>query len=297
VSYSLKREESVEEGIRRVIEELVAESIELAESDGDLDERIHEIRKALKRVRAALRLVRPALDVYGRENRRYRDAGRLLSDLRDAYARLETVDELEDRLTAVADPSVVTTLRATLQERHRREFEAVDVNAVLEDVAERLRAGSDAFGDLALDATGFDAVSGGLLKSYRRGRRLFAEAHSDASVEVFHTWRKRVKYHRYHVDLSEALWAPVLDEWEDALHDLTDDLGLAHDVAVLDEVLVDSPDILGDSVVTQRIRAALHEASAEFRRSALRRGRRAFAETPEALVQRFQSYWDAWQRG
>lgn len=295
MSYSLRKNETVQDGIQRIISELAAESEEHARSDGDVDERIHEIRKALKRVRAALRLVRTTTEVYARENARYRDIGRLLSDLRDTAARIETVDELDAHLAAVVDRPVLDVFRAELVEQHRRAFAAVDLAALFEEVSVGLSEGRDALGALQLDATGFDAVGGGLAKSYRRGRQFVAETGVESSVEVFHTWRKRVKYHRYHIDLLAGLWGPILGEWEDVLHDLTDDLGLAHDVAVLDDFLVESPDVLGDSVATQRIRRALHDVSTEARRASLRRGRRAYAETPEAMTERFRCYWEAWR--
>lgn len=294
MSYALQRDETVQAGTRRLIRELIDECLEEAQSDRDVDERIHEIRKALKRVRAALRLVRTATTRYARENARYRDTGRLLSDLRDTRARLETLDELEERLLDATDATTIAALRADLEARHQRAFDGVDAGALMARVTDELCSGVDALGEVEVATDGFPAVRGGLAKTYRRGRRLFAEAHVDSSVEVFHTWRKRVKYHRYHVDLLTALWPPLFEGWEDALHDLTDDLGLAHDVAVLDKVLVESPEILNDSVATQRIRAALQEASAGWRRDALSRGRRAFAETPEAMVDRVHVYWDAW---
>ena len=72
----------------------------LACQDGKRDKHIHEARKATKRLRALVRLVRRELgdEVYALENQCYRDAGRRLSELRDATVLVETLDRLVESL-------------------------------------------------------------------------------------------------------------------------------------------------------------------------------------------------------
>ena len=50
----------------------------------------------MKKLRSALKLVRPVLGekAYRRENERFRDVARELSDVRDAQVRAETVEAL-----------------------------------------------------------------------------------------------------------------------------------------------------------------------------------------------------------
>ena len=49
------------------------------------------------------------------------------------------------------------------------------------------------------------AIESGLLRSYRDGRKAFAQARREPSIEALHTWRKRVKDLWYH----ERLLAPA----------------------------------------------------------------------------------------
>ena len=71
----------------------------LRDQEADPVEAVHEARKDMKKLRATLKLVRPVIgeEVYERENGRFRDAGRALSDVRDAQVRAETVEALAER--------------------------------------------------------------------------------------------------------------------------------------------------------------------------------------------------------
>ena len=90
-AFKLKKKESEADGIRRVAHERAEDAVErLRDEDADQVEAVHEARKDMKKLRATLKLVRPVIDeqTYSRENERFRDAGRALSDARDAQVRL-----------------------------------------------------------------------------------------------------------------------------------------------------------------------------------------------------------------
>jgi CHAD domain-containing protein len=71
----------------------------LTDEQADPAEAVHEARKDMKKLRSVLRLVRPVIgdSVYRQENRRFRDAGRILSDARDAKVRSTTLEQLSER--------------------------------------------------------------------------------------------------------------------------------------------------------------------------------------------------------
>ncbi|NJM55271.1 MAG: CHAD domain-containing protein [Verrucomicrobiae bacterium] len=66
-------------------------------SDADLAAIVHSTRKCMKKLRALLRMVRPGLStgVFERENARFRDIARQLSDLRDSHVLVATLDALD----------------------------------------------------------------------------------------------------------------------------------------------------------------------------------------------------------
>ena len=100
-SYRLFDGEPVGPGIRRIITAQVDDALAQlrGETGSSHAEAVHEARKDLKKVRSALRLVRSELgdESFARENRHYRDTGRMLSEARDAEVRVESLDELVER--------------------------------------------------------------------------------------------------------------------------------------------------------------------------------------------------------
>lgn len=90
-TYRLLADESVDGGVKRVVEELAAEAQDYLTADdpAEVPDAIHETRKLCKKARGVARLVRPALgDDYTPTNRLFRDAARELGPIRDRQSPL-----------------------------------------------------------------------------------------------------------------------------------------------------------------------------------------------------------------
>src|SRR5262249_30839762 len=98
--FRLRRKEGIAEGVARIAAGRADEAIEeLAGSGhGDTADAVHGARKDLKKLRSLLRMVREGLgdDRYRDQNERFRDAGRRLSESRDAVVKLDTLAGLEE---------------------------------------------------------------------------------------------------------------------------------------------------------------------------------------------------------
>src|ERR1700750_3477459 len=99
MSYELRQDETLGDGIRRIVSNQVEGAIKAskAEQNGK-GSPVHETRKHLKKARAALRLVSGEIerDEWKRADRCLKKVGQLISEVRDAEVRLETVRELRD---------------------------------------------------------------------------------------------------------------------------------------------------------------------------------------------------------
>lgn len=298
MSYRLEQYESVGDGVRRVAREQVDKA--LAEiGDGELGrhETVHQVRKRCKKIRGLVRLVRPRFEeTYRRENAHYRDAARTLSDLRDAEAVLETVDGLEERFGDQVRPDVFAAVREPLEAERRRladdeQDPKHDLEQRLADFADRLREGRERIAGWDLgepeDRLGFSLVAGGLGKTYRRARKRMADAWSSPSSEAFHEWRKRVKYHRYHLRLLTPIWPKVTKARYKETKRLSDLLGDDHDLAVLRATLEEE----GGGAADERaaLIALSRRRSAELRAQAWSLGRRLFVEEQERYAARMRA--------
>ena len=209
MEFTLQPDEDVSPGIRRIIDGKVATAIDHIDGEMGPHETVHEVRKRCKEVRAAVRLVRPVLPTYSEENAHYRDAGRRISDIRDAQAAIETFDDhvrpAVEATDTVGDPTL-DGIRERLVARRDSLAAEQDIEGRLANIRAELVEGRERVDRLPIATEGYDAVAGGLRKSYERARNRMDEAYDDPEFERFHEWRKRVKYHRYHTRLLRRVW-------------------------------------------------------------------------------------------
>ena len=99
MGFRLKLREPLPDGLKRVFREQIESALELCRHPAkQRGVTVHEVRKHLKKLRAAMRLAIPEVgkNRHSREDRCVRKIGRLVSDLRDAQVRLQTLIQLRD---------------------------------------------------------------------------------------------------------------------------------------------------------------------------------------------------------
>lgn len=298
MAYHLKSGESIPEGIRRVVrEEMEAAAAQLSgKGAANRDEAIHEARKSVKKIRGALRLMRPELgDIYRAENTRMRDVGRRLSEFRDAGAMLETFDALLEKYHGELGKHTLASIRTGLVARKEQREKQAKIERALSAMAGALGRAGKRVKTWPLAADGFPAIAPGLEETFREGRKAFYRVLKHPRPENYHEWRKRVKYHWYHVRLLENLWTDALQVYEKSLKELETWLGEDHNLVMLSEKVLAEPAFYGraeDIRVFGRVIEKYHKA---LRGNALAAGARIYEEKPRQFTRRTQHLWDAWQ--
>jgi CHAD domain-containing protein len=292
VAYCFRKKESVSKAIRRLTRGRIEDALQCLQ-DCAQAEAIHCARKDIKKVRAVLRLVRTGISrkEFSRLARCLRDAANLLAALREAYVKDRTLLALtrhfKGRLTAGSLRGIRAELRQGFQEEMKRfaqEKTAATVERKLHRLAKELK-------HLDVGGKGWKALSPGVKRAYRRGRRAYETVLKDASPENLHEWRKSAKDLWYQVTLLHPVWPEQMEAMADELKTLTEHLGDDHDLFVLEESLGK------DS--RQQERRILHELIVERRRdlraAAITLGKRLYAAKPSLFCNRLAGYWHAWR--
>lgn len=300
MTYRFRPGEPVAEGVRRIVVEEIDQAIlDVRGECGDLDKGVHEARKRFKKIRAALRLVRRQLgeEIFERENRFFRDAGRSLSAARDAGAMVETFDKLAARFPELFDrPGVASVRDLLVRRREAQTGEREAFERLASEVERGLQEARSRAMEWNLGAKGFDAIGAGLRSIYRDTRGAFARAYDDPTPENFHEFRKRTKDHWYHVRLLRNLWVEMLDPLAASLKTLSELLGDDHDLVVL-RTIVDEPSNGLDPVGADAVREGAERRHEELRRDARPLARRLLAERPRAFRARMRAFWEASEGG
>lgn len=287
----LEPDETLSAGIERVAREEIQRARGSLLREADPEVGVLEARKSLKKVRAILRLSRAGLGKrrFRVENRRYRELARRLADQRVGAVRIATLNRLAAELDGQAPQRVLRASRRRLVPLRRRHDDA----AIRAKVAAALGASRPGIGG-RITLEGFDAVRPGLLRTYRRGRRGLREAIERPSAAAFHEWRKRVKDLWYQVRLFTPAHPLLLEPLADEIHRLSDALGEAHDLDLLESAL--ELEATADSFFDPGgLLEALRTARATRRAVAIELGSQLYAEAPKAFVARLESFWRSWR--
>ena len=297
MAYAFDAGEPVSDAVHRIVEEQVDSAVSILErADGhDLEAAVHDSRKHAKKLRGLVRLVRPALGAAHRPaNDAFRDAGRELSPLRDTQAALATFDALvaasPDRLPDGGLGAVRSGLAGIADEATQAE----DRHVRCERAAHLIRQGGRRLRATALGSYGWAAIGPGLERTYRAGRRALADARGRSEPAALHEWRKRAKDAWYHVRLLRRAAPSILEPLEARLHDVSDALGDAHDLAVICSRLQATPARFGGQAQVRAACRLADDRRVMLEKRALRLGDRLYAEKPKAYAARMGAYWRVW---
>jgi len=303
MSYRLQRRESVSKGMRRIATEQTDKAIaELVDPELTPHKTVHQLRKRCKKIRGLVRLVRPALgDQYQIENKSYRDIARKVSSVRDKQVLLETWKSFQadgDMTIIFVEPEYFGEVAAVLEQMRDHTAKQCNLDESLCELELLFRQARSRIENWSFSEDAFRSIYGGLKQTYDRGYRdiykILDTPHP--ANEQLHEWRKRTKYHWYHLRLLRPLWKKMLNVHIRELSVLSELLGYDHDLAVFRQTVIERPGLFGEPAKLEPLLSQLQNRRQQIQRRALSLGMRIYAEMPNNLADRFEKYWDAWQQ-
>lgn len=301
MAYQLQSDEPLLAGLQRITQERIDVAYnKLTNASDDRDDDIHSARKCFKQVRAVLRMLRGSLEkeTYKEQQARFRDFGRALASLRESFVRMSTMEKLYNDLP---EDSATRQLAQQIHEDLQRDYLHIRQSMlyesdVVEEVAQQLQDSKDITDHWNLDAgEGFGLLVKGIKRIHREGSSYRSAATTEPlDMEVFHEWRKRVKYLWYHMRILAPLQPGILDPYIDALDDMGDDLGLDHDLAELQQTIWQYESV--DALAVEALQNDLDQRRIKLEKNALDAAGRIYDESTDSFLHRLQGYWREHQR-
>ena len=294
MSYQLRRNETLGDALRRICRKQIdlARAIATAEREAD-DTPVHQTRKHLKKARAVLRLVRQEIGrgLFKRQDHCLRDIGRLISEIRDAEVRLQTVRQL----------------RRIAQRHRRRSYQKVEQILMLElenfmaafaewqtqavPMLDRVRGEID---NWPIDQFTYTQLQRSVQKTYKRGRNALAQAKSTSTAECFHVFRTEAKQLWYQLRILRPVNPVVLKNLTDELNALGDLLGRAHDLSFLADRLRQEHGNGAWQREGHDLLAIIEASQSDLQRGAADLAERFYSEWPRDFGSRIATWLDAW---
>jgi len=293
MGFRLKLREPLPDGLKRVFREQVESALKLCRHPAkERGVTVHEVRKHLKKLRAALRLTVSEVGKsrHAREDRYVREIGRLVSDLRDAQVRLQTLIQLRDETAKGSGENHFPRIEELLsleRESFSAAFAGWQKQAIpkLERIGERLSK-------WPLAGITWKQICGTVGRTYKRGQRGLAKTIKKPQPENFHAWRKRVKDLWYQLRILQSLNRVVLEKIAADAEVLGELLGREHD---FDFLLARLENEGGDEALhneLMQLQKLIRKRGSKLRRDALELGRRFYAEPSKAFAKRISIFID-----
>jgi CHAD domain-containing protein len=282
--------------VRRIVRRDAEKALKRVDVDRPpADASIHDARKRLKRARAALRLIRKPLGRarFRKENEAFREAAKPLSEIRDAKIVVEALDALLKRATR-RDRAALRGVRDMLVAHQLRVRHRASGKGALKPVVSALRSARKRADGWSLKTGGFSPLGSGVRRVYRSGRNALAAALASPLDETLHELRKQAKYLWQQLQILAPLDPRRIVAQAERAHQLSDDLGKDHDLAVLKQRLARP-----NRRVTARARATatrlIDSRRGELQAKALALATRVYSETPQRFAKSLEGRWEAWR--
>lgn len=134
----------------------------------------------------------------------------------------------------------------------------------------------------------YDDLADGLRLSYRAARRRYRQvSKGDRDDSTLHELRKRIKDHRFHLELLSPSAPSELRADEETADQMSDHLGLDHDLVLLGARL---PMLALDPEVALELEHLIESRRAEHQDQALELGGRLLGDLPKKRTARILAY-------
>ena len=289
MKYELRADQSLGKNLLRIFRQQIDGGLALAQAEKKPDDTlVHDMRKHLKKARAVLRLLREQIgrDSFRREDRRLRDVGRLMTEIRDAEVRLQTMRQLEQATHHhYRSYQKIERLLVAELENFLTAFAGWERKAV--PMLERARCASKKWSRANYRWRGMHRA---LQRTYKSGRKALASARAKPSAENIHELRKQTKLLGYQIRLLRPWNNLVVGGVIEELTQLGHLLGRVHDLV-----------FLGDRLRLERsesywgrqddeLLGLIENSKADLQRDGIEMAERFFAEHPS----RFGVHLNEW---
>ncbi len=295
MSYELRSRQALGKNLRRIFRGQIDDALAVARGAVEPnDTRVHAMRKHLKKSRAVLQLVRKQIgrEAFRRQDRRLRNVGRLMTEIRDAEVRLQTMRELEEATHHhYLSYQKIERLLALELENFIAAFDGWEIESI--PLLERARAAAK---NWPRRRYGFRRLRRAVQRTYKRGRKALARTKAEPSARNVHELRKQVKLLGYELRILRPLNPIVIGALGEELTQLGDVLGRVHDLVFLAERLRQERREAHWGKQDDELLAVIESSEAELQHDGIEICERFFVEHRAQFGSHIAEWIDHWKK-
>src|SRR6184192_2693646 len=193
MSFQLRRNQTLGVNLQRICRKQVEGALEIVRGEKEAnDTPVHETRKHLKKARAALQMVSDEIGRprFRKQDHCFRDIARLISDVRDAEVRLQTVRQLQEITRRTSQQTFCKTEELLLAELEHFIAAFAGWQKQAAPQLEKLQEDIEAW---PVENLGCKNIRCAAQRAYKAARHALACAKSKPTPENFHEFRSEAK--------------------------------------------------------------------------------------------------------
>lgn len=296
MSYQLRRNQSLGANLRRICRKQVEGALEIVRGDREAnDTPVHETRKHLKKARAALQMVSDEIGRprFKKQDHCFRDIAKLVSDVRDAEVRLQTVRQLQEITRRTSHQTFRKTEELLLAELEHFMAAFAGWQKQAAPQLEKLREEIEAWSIENLDCK---IIRRAAQRAYKAARDALDCAKTKPTPENFHEFRSEAKPLLYQLRILRPINPLVIGALIDDLDSIGEVFGRSHDLYFLGERLrrIDSQPPARE---TRELVAVIEASEVELQDRGVDLAERFFEERPRVFGQRLGTWLQQWLKG
>src|SRR5438105_6944954 len=294
MSYQLRRNQTLGANLRRICRKQIEGALEIARGEKEPDDTpVHQTRKHLKKARAALQVVSDEIGRPGfkKQDHSFRDIARLISDVRDAEVRLQTVRQLQEITRRTSQQTFRKTEELLVAELEHFMAAFADWQKQAAPKLEKLQEEIEGWPVENLDCKNIRCAA---QRAYKAARHALDCAKTKPTPENFHEFRSEAKRLLYQLRILRPINPLVIGALIGDLDSVGQIFGRSHDLYFLGERLR-RDDAKPPARETRELVAVIEASGAELQTRGVDLAERLCEERPRAVGPRLGTWLPEWR--
>ncbi|WP_297090836.1 CHAD domain-containing protein [uncultured Draconibacterium sp.] len=290
----IQEQEYFEEGIFRVLDKLHLDAAKFITAKTQQHHNIHELRTNIKKIRGILRLLRHEIgeDSYQLMNSHYKNLAAEVAVLRDDTSQIELLQEIKNRIKDTAVKKDLGIIIAQHDDTRKQAFYLFNQSGNAENLKQMILGLQQMMHELSLSGNPELFILKSLKHIYRQARSAFEITGLLNDEELYHYWRKQVKYLMYHLMLLNKAWPNSIRVFINDLGRLASKLGELHDLNLFHTGIKEKRIYCSAKTQQSYLLRFVYKRRWQLKKHIHSLGEQCFTESSDAFAMRIFNSWE-----
>lgn len=290
----IRNRENFREGIMRLLDTLHDNSAKFIVAGSRQHFSIHEMRKNLKKIRGIIRLLRYEIgnEKYHELNDFYRSIAKRIAVLRDDTSQIELLENMKERIRSPEIKRPFSSAIRQIEKKRKAEFERFLASGQQQKIQQLILDQKEIIRELDFRGDPELFILKSLSRIHRRARSAYELTGFLKQDEIYHYWRKQVKYLMYQLTILNNAWPSFFKTYINELDKLSDLLGKLHDLSLLNRHIHEKKIISLNKKQKEIILNFIYKQRAMLKKKISKTGEKIFNESSDAFAVRVYDIWN-----